>query len=149
MENEICSFPLRLCFLADTILLALNSISKERQLSDGVKQVLEKALTFIETVVQGKQHVDNLTLGENCVEATRSYGAALKALRQLNQKGDPSPIFAKYINLLGEIKQSENQLDNELSSKIENIKVFFRALRIVSWEKIERPAEEVVLHGVP
>ena len=73
----------------------------------------------------------------------------LKALRQLNEEGDPSPIFTKYADLLGEIKRSEKQLDNELSSKIENIKVFFRALRIVSWEKIERPAEEVVLHGVP
>lgn len=149
MENEICSFPLRLCFLADTILLALNSISEEKQLSDGVKQVLEKALTFIETVVQGKQHVDNLTLGENCVEATRSYGVALKALRQLNEKGDPSTIFTKYAELLGEIKRSEKQLDNELSSKIENIKMFFRALRTVSWERIERPTEEVVLQGVP
>lgn len=149
MENEICSFPLRLCFLADTILLALNSISKERQLSDGVKQVLEKALTFIETVVQGKQHVDNLTLGENCVEATRSYGAALKALRQLNEKGDPSPVFTKYKELLKEIEHGESEVDDELSNKIQDIKEFFGALRTVSWEKIERPTEKVVLHGVP
>jgi len=148
MENEICAFPLRLCFLADTILLAMDNISKGK-FSGGEKRVLEKASRFIETVVQGKQHVDDLTLGENCVEATRSYGAALKALRQLNEKGDPSPIFAKYAELLGEIKRSENQLDNELSSKIENIKMFFRALRTVSWQRIERPTEEVVLHGVP
>jgi len=148
MENEICPFPLRLCFLSDTILLAMDNISKGK-FSGGEKRVLEKASHFIETVVQGKRYVDDLTLGENCVEATQSYGAALKALRKLNEAGDPSSIFTKYADLLGEIKQNEKQLDNELSSKIDNIRAFFRALRIVSWEKVERPAEEVVLHGVP
>jgi len=148
MENEICPFPLRVCFMADTILLAMDNISKGK-FSGGEKRVLEKASHFIETVVQGKRYVDDLTLGENCVEATRSYGAALKALRQLNEKGDPSPVFTKYKELLKEIENSESEVDGELSSKIQDIKEFFGALRTVSWERVERPAEEVVFHGAP
>jgi hypothetical protein len=126
----------------------MDNISKGK-FSAGEKRVLEKASHFIDTVVQGKRYVDDLTLGENCVEATQSYGAALKALRRLNQEGDPSPIFTKYADLLREIERNEKQIDNELSSEIENIKLFFKALRMVSWENVERPAEEVVLHGVP
>jgi len=147
MKDGICSFPLHLCFLADTILLAMNNISKG-QFSGGEKLVLEKASHFIETVIQGKRYVDYLTFGKNCVEATRLYGVALKALRQLNEKGDPSLAFDKYVNLLERIKQSNKNLDNELSSKIESIKVFFRALRTVSWEMVEKSSEEeVVLCG--
>jgi len=149
MENEICPFPLRVCFMADTILLAVDSVSEKNQFSTKEKRVLEKASHFMETVVQGKSYVDKLALGENCVEATRSYGVALKALRRLNAEGDPSPIFTRYIELLGEIQQSEEKIDTELSGKIQDVKKFFKALRTVSWERIEKSTEAVVLHGAP
>jgi hypothetical protein len=149
MENEICSFPLRLCFLADTILLAMKNVPEQKQLSDREKKVLEKALQFIETAVQGKQYVDSLTLGENCVEATRSYGAALKALRELKVAGDPSSLFDKYIKLLKDIKRTKESLDSDYLNKMKGIRDFFMALRTVSWERIEKPSEEVVLHGAP
>lgn len=149
MENEICPFPLRVCFLADTILLAVENILESKQLGGKEKVVIEKAYDFMKTAVQGKSYVDSLTLGENCVEATRSYGVALKALRQLNETGDPSPAFDRYIKLLEGIKQTESNFDDSLSADVQGVKNFFEALRKVSWEKIEKPAEEVVLHGAP
>jgi hypothetical protein len=125
----------------------MDNISEGEELSDSQKQVLKKGLTFLEKILRGKDYVDKLTLGEDCVEATRSYGMALKALRKLREdkevkKGDPS-IFMSYKNSIGNIINEQKKLGKDSVEEIQDIRKFFRVLRKIAWENTERSTEQV------
>jgi len=148
MENTVIPFPLHLCFLADNFLLVVSRILGGETISEGQKRVLEKTEAFFEIAMRGKKYSDTLKLGEDCVEASRSYSAVLKAVKTIDKKAQPSEVLKHYIKFLKSIRREPKRVSGDLRSEAQKIKNFFEVLRALSWEKVEKPVEEVVFQGV-
>ena len=144
------SLPLRICFLADKILLVLNGISEERKTDEKEREVLKEAFDFFDQVRRGKQLVESLTVDTSLVEASSLYGVALDVLLFLKKDkkvtGKTEKILNGYQKALETITKVPFSPNGSMNS-LKPLREFFVTLRTIGLDRIERPMEEVAIIG--
>lgn len=144
------SLPLRICFLADKILLVLNEILKEKKIDEKEQGVLNEAREFFNQVRLGRNLVESLKVDTSLVEASSLYGVALDVLLSLKKDrkvtGKTEKILDGYQKALNTVTEVPSSLNGSIKS-LEKLRKFFMTLRTIGLDRIERPMEEVAIIG--
>jgi hypothetical protein len=108
-------------FFADDVIMVLARYGKTRSLNEKDEPVLQRAVRFLERVLEGHDWMDKPEVSRNSMESAKAFSRAVRATtHSLSSK-----LFVEYIeNLLNVAKQlvSEKTAD---ATKAERLREFF------------------------
>jgi hypothetical protein len=154
--QEVFPLPLRLCMLANTLLLVTDKkdISENTTLNIPERKTLQQGLDcFFERALHGKKIVDEayrLRKLSGDIDALKMYGVALDVLKTLETKNyiektdDPGLVLKEYETSLRELIDS-SKIGKDGLNNLQKLTIFFKTLREIQLEKLERPGEKVIL----
>jgi len=154
--QEVFPLPLRLCMLANTLLLVTNKkdISENTTLNIPERKTLQQGLDcFFEKALHGKKIVDDVfTSGKlsGDIDALRMYGVARDVLKTLETKhyiekiDNHGLVLKEYETSLRELIDS-SKIGKDGLNNLQKLTIFFKTLREIQLEKLERPGEKVIL----
>jgi hypothetical protein len=139
-SREVIPASLEHALVANRVLAALASDDLTSQES---RDAVDDGLEFLKSVLKGGQLASSRSIEVGSYKAALAYGEGVKAFElisyQQGQDDNPTPYLKELLRCASGLLEHAN--DNEKA--VEDLKIFFQAIRDVALASTERPLETV------
>jgi hypothetical protein len=139
-SREAIPAPLEHALVANRVLAALASNDLASQES---QDAVEDAIQFLSFVLEGGRLATSRAVEPDSYTAALAYGEGVKAFESVGYQHGRAEDPTVYLEELQKCASSLRQHVEAPDKAIQDLKVFFRAIRDIAMENTERPLERV------